>query len=123
MSLDRLIARVQHGFVVVLAVSASLTAVADDFRVQPYLQNPSSDGITIRWFSESAVAATVEIDGRTFNSSPVVAAELGYQIAEPEANRYPGLPYVHSIRVTGLRFSNPVARSSRRDPQMGTPHL
>jgi hypothetical protein len=103
MSLNRLIARVQHGLVFVLAVSASLTAVADDFRVQPYLQNPSSDGITVRWFSESAVAAAVEIDGRTFNSSPVVAAELGYQTGEPEADRYSGLPYVHSIRVTGLR--------------------
>lgn len=93
------------GWAVALGVTGtgSLTVAADDFRVQPYLQNPTQDGITLRWLSESADAASVEIDGRTYYSSPVVAADLGYQPAEPEANRYPSLPYIHTVRVTGLQ--------------------
>ena len=103
MRLNRLIDRFQLGILVVVAASAPMTLAAEEFRVQPYLQNSSSDGVTIRWLSESAVAGTVEIDGRTYTSSPVRATALGYQNDEPQGNRYTDLPYIHSVRVDGLQ--------------------
>ena len=80
-----------------------MTLAAEDFRVQPYLQNPASDGVTIRWLSESAVAGTLEINDRKYTSSPVVATALEYQNNEPQGSRYSGLPYIHSVRVDGLQ--------------------
>ncbi len=78
-----------------------------DFRVTPYLQNPSMDGITVMWMSETDIPGTLHVAGRgTFTSSPVAAGDLFYY---PSAiNKYfsgndPGVPYLHRIRVTGLR--------------------
>jgi hypothetical protein len=48
----------------VLALLSGGNAVAQDFRVEPYLQNPSSDAITIRWLSETSDQGSVSIDGR-----------------------------------------------------------
>lgn len=103
MRMVRLIAHLRFAALGFVAVSVPMTCAADDFRVQPYLQNPASDGITVRWLSESAAAGTIEIDGRQYSSSPVLATDLGYQHDEPQESRYSTLPYVHSIRVTGLQ--------------------
>ncbi|MHB0958334.1 MAG: metallophosphoesterase [Pirellulaceae bacterium] len=92
--------------VVMLALLLALPPtmlVADDFRVQPYLQNPTSDGVTIRWHSESAVAGTIEINGRKYSSSPALAAELDYQASESQEGRHAGVPYLHSVRVADLQ--------------------
>jgi hypothetical protein len=76
---------------------------ADEFRVRPYLQNPTSKEVTVRWLSESNQAGTVVIDGKTYTSTPVQAVALDYQAAEPAADRYASLPYLHTVRVEGLQ--------------------
>jgi hypothetical protein len=55
------------------AALASILAICglvagQDFRVEPFLQNPASDAITIRWLSESGDPGLVVIDGRQFTS-------------------------------------------------------
>lgn len=77
-------------------------AAAQDFRVEPYLQNPASDSVTIRWLSETGSPGTLSIGNRSFISSPSVATMLDYQAAEPSADRFVGTPWLHSIRVPGL---------------------
>ncbi len=81
---------------------AAAAACGADFRVTPYLQNPASDAITIRWLSDAADPGSLSINGQTFTSSPTLAATLDYQAAEPAGDRYAGLPWLHSVRVTGL---------------------
>jgi hypothetical protein len=93
---------------IVLGCTTSLLMAAEQaepqtaFRVRPYLQNPAADAMTIRWFSQSADAGRLTIDGRTLASKPTVCAELDYQGAEAAEHRYPKPPSLHSIRVTGL---------------------
>ena len=77
-------------------------AGGQDFRVEPYLQNPASDSFTIRWLSETADPGTVAVGGQLYTSTPVVATTLGYQLDEPAVDRHAGVPWLHSLRVTGL---------------------
>ncbi|MFM1904773.1 MAG: hypothetical protein RLZZ440_2673, partial [Planctomycetota bacterium] len=84
------------------AVLAASQALAADFRVTPYLQNPTSDAVTIRWLSDAADPGSLSIDGRSFLSSPTLTTTLEYQAAEPVGDRLSGLPWLHSVRVTGL---------------------
>ncbi|HEV7301446.1 MAG TPA: metallophosphoesterase family protein [Tepidisphaeraceae bacterium] len=69
----------------------------------PYLQNPASDAMTIRWFSESADAGTVALAGgpTTIASSPALASALSYHSAEV-GWPHPARPYAHSVRLTNL---------------------
>ena len=76
-----------------------------EFRTKPYLQNPATDAITITWFTDSAESGTLNVSGRSFDSTPVLATALEYQTSELMSlvgSDRPSLPYKHSIRVTGL---------------------
>ncbi|MEN8446312.1 MAG: metallophosphoesterase, partial [Cyanobacteria bacterium J06555_13] len=42
---------------------AAFPAQAASFRVNPYLQQPSSDGMYFTWFSEENVTGTLTING------------------------------------------------------------
>lgn len=86
----------------VLAACAASLASGADFRVTPYLQNPTSDAVTIRWLSDTADPGSLVINGQTFTSSPTLATSLDYQAAEPAGDRFTGLPWLHSVRVTDL---------------------
>ena len=86
-------------------------AVAQDFRVEPYLQNPASDSFTIRWLSETADPGTVTVGGQLYTSTPVVATTLGYQPDESAVDRHAGVPWLHSLRVTGLAANSAHAYS------------
>lgn len=82
-------------------------ARADDFRVLPYLQNPSPSEMTVRWLSDSNVAGTLTVTTPggplVLNSTPVQAATLGYNPYGTEpGGPHPALPYMHSVRVSGL---------------------
>ena len=92
--------------ILVLAALSSAHAADSDaarqFRVRPYLLDPAPDAMTVRWFSDSGDAGTLECDGRTQTSSPVLARDLDYDDAEPLDLRYASTPYIHSVRVTGL---------------------
>jgi len=82
-------------------------ARADSFRVLPYVQNPAKDAMTVRWLSETGEPGVLTVetaDGpRVFRSEPRLASALAYNPfkAEP-GGPHPGLPWLHSVRVTGL---------------------
>ena len=68
---------------------------ASDFRVPPYLQNPTSDGMTLIWFSNSDTPGQLEVRGpgayqagKPFESAPYHAVELSYP--SWESNRFFG---------------------------------
>ncbi len=91
------------GLLIAIATSGlAANAAGQDFRVEPYLQNPTSEAITLRWLSETSNAGSVTIDGRLFSSTPVRADALDYQADEPLDNRATGLPWLHTVRVSGL---------------------
>ncbi len=79
--------------------------------VNPYVQNPAQDAMTITWFSQANVAGTLTVSlpggAQVFSgsSTPVLASELAYHPNEVPllpGGIDPGPPYKHSIRVTGL---------------------
>jgi hypothetical protein len=94
---------------IVLAFASGLAPGAEPsepktaFRVRPYLQNPAADAMTVRWCSQSSDAGTLTVDDRTLSSDPVLCNALDYQGAEVADQRYPSPPYLHSVRVTGLK--------------------
>ena len=90
-------------------------AGAQDFRVEPYLQNPASDSFTIRWLSETADPGTVTVGGQLYTSTPVVATTLGYQPDEPAVDRHAGVPWLHSLRASRSPHP-PTSRSTTAKP-------
>ena len=105
---------------IALGFATSLASAADlsdqtVFRVRPYLQNPAADAMTIRWCSQSADAGTLTVDGKTLPSKPLLCNELDYQGAEAAEHRYPSPPYLHSIRVTGLKPATSYPYSVEQD--------
>ncbi len=84
-----------------------------DFRVAPYLQNPTPDGITILWLSPSETpgdVAYVDENGAGGNmvSTPVQVDALDYPQFEIVLNEdefpdgAPPVPYLHRVRIEGL---------------------
>ena len=87
------------------------------FRVNPYLQQPSSDGIYITWFGETNAAGEVSITGPelegplTFTTTPTFEPLLSYTNAELN-QEIEGLEqgswllgdgnYKHTVDVSGL---------------------
>ncbi len=99
------------------------TTRADSFRVLPYLQNPSQDAMTVRWLSESNESGvlTVEVPegSRELRSEPKLASTLAYNPFAPEpGGPHPGVPYLHSVRVTGLLPGNQYAYQVRQGTQV-----
>lgn len=94
-------------------------AAQTQYRVYPYLQNPSHDAMSILWLSEDDQPVTVTVEGvGTFKSQPVLAKNLDYSdgelayihgeknfgqiFAHVAKGQAPSLPYQHRIRITGL---------------------
>lgn len=79
---------------------------ADEFRVLPYLQNPASDAITVRWLSEANEPGVVTIHSQPpqqLESAPVEATALSYsKFAQEPGGPHPSIPFLHSVRITGL---------------------
>ena len=70
-------------------------SLASDFRVPPYLQHPTSNGMTLIWFSNSDAPGQLEVhgpgayqSGASFESVPYHAIELSYPTWE--SNRFFG---------------------------------
>jgi hypothetical protein len=89
-------------------------AHATPLRINPYLQNPSSDGVLMTWFTDVGEAGTLTVNGpglaapQTFTSAPSVkpvlqytqaertqAADLGYRLLSDNS-------YKHSADIRGL---------------------
>lgn len=101
--------------------------IENDFRIKPYLQNPSSDAMTIMWFSTSNHPGELTVEGvGSFKSDPIQAIDLAYADSEIDyihdktknlgkihsdlnEGQVPSLPYMHSIRVTGLKSNQSYA--------------
>ena len=88
----------------------SATCLAADFRVLPYVQNPSLDGMTVRWLSESSAPGVLTVEtpdgSREFTSTPVQAVALAYNPFKEEPDSpHPAVPWMHSIRVEQLKPS------------------
>ena len=76
-----------------LIIAMSLSSIAADFRIKPYVQNPATDAMTIIWFSNQATSGTLYWkkmgeDEQTTVSQPTLASELVYQ--ESEISKLPG---------------------------------
>ena len=98
----------------VLAAVAGAAFADDGFRVTPYLQNPSADGLTLVWFSNRETAGELRwgpADGsavETVASQPVADHALDYHPLELEAPDPPlahaaTTPYRHQLRLDGVR--------------------
>ncbi|MEO3792164.1 metallophosphoesterase [Nonomuraea sp. B10E15] len=89
-----------------------------DFRILPYLQSPSSSGITITWFTEDGEPGRLTVRGPGLPGRQVArvagepqpdlaytAAELTQEIPGLEQGSWLGGPdsYKHSRQVSGLR--------------------
>ncbi|MFO0843357.1 MAG: metallophosphoesterase [Gemmataceae bacterium] len=103
-----------------LLTAALLAAEAEPFRVLPYLQSPSQDAITVRWLSEKGHPGVLTVkapDGaRTYRSSPALAGALVTNPFGKEPGGPPRpAPYLHSVRVTGLRPGTSYDYSVRQD--------
>lgn len=93
--------------------------LGDDFRVRPYVQNPASDGMTIRWVSDRNQPGKVIIDTpqgtTTVASKPTEARTLNYNPFKPEpGGPHPTVPWLHSVRLKQL---NPGTRYDYRVQQ------
>jgi hypothetical protein len=85
------------------------------FRVTPWLQNPDRNAMTLIWLSNSERAGQLVIweqdeddsaTGVLLESRPILAKTLGYHPAErctTPACSLPGLPFLHQLRITGLK--------------------
>ncbi len=96
-----------------VAIMLPMTANAE-FRILPYLQQPTEDGMLFTWFTENNVPGELVVSGGdlaiplTFASTPEFKELLTYR--EPELNDaidkgYPILAddnYKHAVRVSGL---------------------
>lgn len=105
------------------AIAAPASATVGDFRVLPYQQNPSLDGILLTWFTISETPGELTVTGPGLDapivlaSTPVLEPILDYQ-APAELNaggafpfgttaifEAPGVParnYRHRVNVSGL---------------------
>jgi hypothetical protein len=102
--------------VAMLAFAAS--PVQAEFRVDPYLQSPSSSGMTITWFTETSEPGVLRIRGpglkgdAVYTTNPTYEPVLDYTVAERN-QQIPGLEqgswlkgdvnYKHTVEVRGLR--------------------
>ncbi len=99
-----------HRFLPLLLTGLLATgaACADSFRVRPYVQNPAEDAVTIRWLSGAGEPGMLTVETaagpRQFRSQPREAQSLAYNPFKPEPGApHPGLPWLHSLRVTDLK--------------------
>ena len=88
-----------------------LFAEGSDFRVPPYLQNPSTDGMTVIWFSNEATPGQLTYrregeGGETVRHSvPARANALAYPAWEVSGffgGEAPAAPFRHRVRLEGL---------------------
>lgn len=81
---------------------------AEEFRVRPYLQNPTTEEISIRWLSNSEEPGIVTVNlpegPQELRSQPKRADALAYNPVHPEpGGPHPKRPFLHRVRVRGLR--------------------
>ncbi len=99
----------------ILSVSGVLAAmeVRAQFRVRPYLQQPTTEGVLISWVTETQDPGLLIVKGpglekaRRYRSRPALFPQLAYSEAElKQRNAYPDMfenaNYKHQVRLKGL---------------------
>ncbi|MGH3095814.1 MAG: fibronectin type III domain-containing protein [Streptosporangiales bacterium] len=91
---------------------------AGELRVNPYLQNPSSDGVRVTWFTKAAEPGELVVHGpglhggASYTTEPAQEAILDYTDAELNQEidgleqgswLYQGGNYKHAVDITGLQ--------------------
>ena len=105
--------RLYFGFILLIAscVNTPVTQKSGAFKHYPYLQNPSTDAMTIIWFSKSKTAGILtyqqqgSADSLQLVSEPLMMNSLLYSDSEVAAffnKKEPTNPYRHRIRITDL---------------------
>ncbi|MGP3955985.1 metallophosphoesterase [Nonomuraea sp. 3N208] len=118
----------------VLGSPAAAAQPQSEFRILPYLQSPSSSGVTLTWFTEDGRPGRLTVLGpgiggpRTYEVAGDLRSELAYTDLEL-AQEIPGLDkgswlrgqenHKHSVRIDGLR---PGSRYHYTVEQGGVPH-
>jgi len=104
------------------------------FRVTPYVQNPAGDAMTVIWFSNGNRPGQLLLyetghsgeGGWSFESNPVEAAALYYHPAErcrPGDCSAVKLPYLHQLRITGLKPGTAYRYQVKQDGRMAGGHF
>lgn len=103
---------IQSTFLLVILLFVACTLNAQDgFRVYPYLQHPSSEAMSILWFSEVQQSGELlwwkQHSDQVFSveSDPQEAATLAYSIWEDTVffgGEAPSFPYRHRVRLEDL---------------------
>jgi hypothetical protein len=116
MTSKRLFAMSAVALATVVGSAASAGDVLGDFRVLPYLQSPSTDGMIVNWFTSVDQAGTLTVYGPglasplSFASTPELLSEIDYATSEKNLNPRPAdmqwpdnSNYKHSVTLTGLQ--------------------
>ena len=94
--------------------ASEASEISSEFRVNPYLQQPSPYGMLIQWVTDTNVPGTLTVYGRglrkarSYRSSPVELTILQYDPRELEQAENLGYPvladdnFKHSVHVRGL---------------------
>lgn len=109
---------------VVALVALTATVARAQFRVNPYLQQPSSSGMLVNWFTTGATAGQISVTGPglggpiVVNSTPALQANLDYTAGNlsqtisglsqgswivRNPDNTPARNYKHSAAITGLQ--------------------
>ncbi len=85
-----------------------LYADVSAFRITPYLQNPTNDGMTILWYTDTKEAGTLVLKKGSllvdkFISHPEIQPDLQYSATDLKyLSPAPSLPYQHRVTLSGL---------------------
>ena len=97
------------------------------YRVAPYLQKVADNAATIVWFSESANVGTVRVGetaDRNLKSSPQLACELAYHLAEfRNLDAARSLPHRHEVELQALDPGSTYQVSIEQDGERATLNL
>jgi hypothetical protein len=108
--------KVMRVLTVALVAVCGSAASANDFRVFPYLQSPTTQGMTLLWWSSAAVPGSITVSGPglvapvTLTSTPDLRPEVDYAASEKAINPRPAdmqwpdnSNYKHAVSFTGLQ--------------------
>ena len=90
--------------------------------MRPYVQDPTQNAMTVRWLSNANEAGVLSIETpdapRVLRSQPKRALTLAYNPFTPEpGGPHPDLPWLHSVRATGLKPGTKYAYQVRQGTQ------
>ncbi len=110
MNITKTYIKLRNKLLLIIFLMISYKALSGDFRVKPYLQNPTTDTITIVWFSDISASGNITYKSslepeHSVSSVPISAPQLTYQpseISKLPGGVDPGPPYKHKVQLNSL---------------------